>query len=53
MDKVNYAERLCHFNQCPREDGYSPSKILHGRRIRSYLPTLDDKIDIEAAKEAR
>ena len=38
---------------CPREDGYSPSKIMHGRRIRSLLPTLDDRIDIAAAKEAR
>ena len=38
---------------CPREDGYSPSKIMHGRRIRSLLPTLDDKINIAAAKAAR
>ena len=52
-DKVNFAERLCYFNMCPREDGYSPSKIMHGRRIRSLLPTLDDKIDIAAAKAAR
>ena len=50
---MNFAERLCYFNQCPREDGYSPSEILHGRRIRFLLPTLDDKIDIAAAKAAR
>merc|ERR1711867_222688 len=52
-DKVNFAEQLCYFNMCPREDGYSPSKIMHGRRIRSLLSTLDDKINITAAKAAR
>ena len=52
-EKVNYAERLCHFNQSPRADGYSPSELFLGRRIRSYLPTLDNTVDIEAGKAAR
>ena len=41
---------LCYFNQAPREDGYSPSKLFHGQRVRSYLPTLDDTVDIEQGK---
>ena len=49
----NFQEKLCYFNMCPREDGYSPSEILHGRRIRSILPTINDEVDIEAAKAAR
>ena len=44
---------LCHFNQAPREGGYSPSELFHGRRVRSYLPSLDDTIDVNKGKLAR
>ena len=37
-EKSSYAEILCYFNQWPRADG---------QRVRSYLPTLDDKVDVE------
>ena len=33
-EKSSYAEMLCHFNQAPREDGYSPSKLFYGKRMR-------------------
>ena len=49
-EKSNYAEILCHFNTTPREDGYSPSELFHGRRLRTYLPTLDDSVDMEKEK---
>jgi len=52
-EKTSYAERLCYFNQSPREDGYSPSELFHGRRVRSYLPTLDDAVNVEEGKAAR
>ena len=44
---------LCHFNQAPREDGYSPSEQFHGRRMRSYLPCLDNTVNFEKGKAAR
>lgn len=44
---------LCDFNPAPREDGYSPSEIFHSRRVRSYLPSLDDTVDVDKCKEAR
>ena len=44
---------LCHFNQAPREDGYSPSELFHGRRVRSYLPSLDDTVDVNKGKAVR
>ena len=34
-------------------DRYSPSELLHGRRIRSILPSINDEVDINAAKAAR
>ena len=49
----NFQENLCYFNQCPRADGYSPSELLHGRRVRSILPSINDEVDINAAKAAR
>ena len=52
-DKTSYAETLCYFNQYPRQDGYSPSELFHGRRVRSFLPTLDDSVDLEEGKAAR
>ena len=44
---------LCHFNQAPREDGYSPSELFHGRRVRSHLPCLDNTVDVDKGKAAR
>ena len=44
---------LCHFNQAPREDGYSPSKLFHGRRMRNYLPCINDTVDVEKGKAKR
>ena len=41
---------LCHFNQAPREDGYSLSELFHRRRVRSYLPTLDDTVNVKKGK---
>ena len=52
-EKTSYAEKLCYFNQSPREDGYSPSELFHGQRVRSYLPTLDDTVDVGEGKAAR
>ena len=46
-EKTSYTDMLCYFNQAPREDGYSPSKLFHGRKVRSYLPTLDDTVNVE------
>ena len=43
----------CHFNQVPREDGYFPSELFHGRRVRSHLPSLDDTVDVNKGKAAR
>ena len=51
-EKSNYPEMLCHFNQAPRED-VSPSELFQGRRVRSYLPMLDDTVDINKGKVAR
>ena len=51
-EKSNYPEMLYHFNQAPREDGYLPSKLFNGRRVRSYFPTLDDAVDINKGKAA-
>ena len=28
-------------------------ELFHGRRVRSFLPTLDDTVDVEAGKAAR
>ena len=42
-----------HFNQAPREDGYSPSELFHGRRVRSHLPSWDDTVDIDKGKATR
>ena len=52
-EKSSYADMLCHFNQAPREDGYSPSELFHGRRMRSYLPSIDDTVDVEKGKAKR
>ena len=52
-EKSNYAEVLCHFNTTPREDGYSPSELFHGRKLRIYLPTLDDSVDVNKGKASR
>ena len=52
-DKQNYAETLCYFNQSPRSDGFSPSELFHGRRVRSFLPSIDDSIDVAEGKAAR
>ena len=40
------------YNQIPRADGYSPSELFFGRRVRSRLPSLDYSVDVEAGKEA-
>ena len=52
-EKSSYADMLCYFNQAPREDGYSPSELFPGRRVRSYLPSLDDTVDVNKGKAAR
>ena len=52
-EKSNYPEVLCHFNTTPREDGYSPSELFHGRKLRTYLPTLDDTVNINKGKASR
>ena len=52
-EKTCYAEMLCHFNQAPREDGYSLSELFHGRRMRNYLPTIDNTVDVEKGKAKR
>ena len=44
---------LCHFNHPPRDDGYSPSELFHGRRVRSHLPSIDDTVDVEKGKAKR
>jgi len=44
---------LCYFNQALRSDGYSPSELFHGQRVRSYLPTLDDTLDVDKGKAHR
>ena len=41
------------FNQVPRADGFSPSELFFGRRVRSKLPSLDNSVDVQAGKEAR
>ena len=50
---MNYAEVLCHFNDTPREDSYSPSELFHGRTLRTYLPTLDTLVNVEKGKASR
>ena len=52
-EKSNYAEVLCHFNITPREDGYSPSELFHGKKLRTYLPTLDNSVDVSKGKASR
>ena len=52
-EKSNYAEILCHFNITLREDGYSPSELFHGRKLRTYLPTLDNSMEVEKGKASR
>ena len=44
---------LHHLIQATREDGYSPSELFYGRRMRSYLPILDDTEDIDKRKAVR
>ena len=44
---------MCHFNTTPREDRYSPSELFHRRKLRTYLPTLDDTVDINKGKASR
>ena len=44
---------ICHYNQSPKADGYSPSELFHGRRVRNALPTISTDVDIEKAKAAR
>jgi len=51
--RQNYQEMICSYNSCPRQDGYSPSEIFLGRRIRNALPTLNHDVDIQEAKAAR
>ena len=52
-EKSTNAELPCHFNTTLREDGYSPSELFHGRKLRTYLPTLDDSVDINKGKALR
>merc|ERR1712112_169683 len=52
-EKSSYAEVLQYFNQTPRSDGYSPSELFHGRRVRSHLPTIDDSVNVGKGKAHR
>ena len=52
-EKSSYSDILCYFNQALREDGYSQSELFHGQRVRSYLPTLDDTVNVEKGKAHR
>ena len=52
-EKSSYAGMLCYFNQAPREDGYSPSVLFHRRRMRSYLPSIDETVDVEKGRAKR
>ena len=53
QEKQNYCELLCHYNQSPWADGFSPSELFHGRRVRNALPTIDREVDIEKGKAVR
>ena len=44
---------VCNFGQAPREDSYLLSELFHGRRVRYFLPSLDNTIDINKGKAAR
>merc|ERR1711873_193434 len=37
-ENFSYAEIIQYFNQAPRSDGYSPSELFQGHRVRSHLP---------------
>ena len=52
-EKSSYAEIIQYFNQAPRSDGYSPSELFHGRRVRSHLPTIDETVDVDKGKAHR
>ena len=52
-EKSSYAEVLQYFNQAPRSDGYSPSELFHGRRVRPHLPTIDETVDVDKGKAHR
>ena len=52
-EKSSYADMLCYFNQAPRDDGYSPSKLFHRGRMRSYLPSIDNTVNVEKGKTKR
>ena len=52
-EKSSYAEIIQYFNQTPRSDGYSPSELFHGRRVRSHLPTIDESVNVEKGKAKR
>merc|ERR1712240_4019 len=52
-EKSSYAEIIQYFNQAPRSDGYSPSELFHGRRVRSNLPTIDKTVDVDKGKAHR
>ena len=52
-EKSNYPELMCHFNTTPREEEYFPSELFHGRKLRTYLPTLDDTLEIDKGKALR
>merc|ERR1711867_49320 len=36
-----------------RSDGYSPSELFHGRRVRSHLPIIDEAVDVDKGKAHR
>ena len=52
-EKSSYAEVIQYFNQAPRSDGYSPSELFHGRRVRSHLPTINEPVDVDKGKAQR
>ena len=51
--KENYHLALAMFNQSPRSDRFSPSKMFHSRRVRLLLPEIHRQPDLVKASEAR
>ena len=41
------------FYYCPQLDGLSLSEVFLDRRVRSYLPSLYNRVDLKTGKDAR
>ena len=52
----DFEKRLAAWRNSPRHDGFSPSEMMFGRRLRGNLPALPEMflpIDIQEASDAR